>query len=64
MPWKASSAGEKPAAAGTDVYKRQGQGQEDDGYQVLEAAIAKLESFGLFAMCVPNHALLLSLIHI
>jgi predicted ATPase/DNA-binding CsgD family transcriptional regulator len=35
-----------------------GQGQEDDGYQVLEAAIAKLESFGLFAMCVNNRALL------
>ena len=33
-------------------------GQEDDGYQVLEAAIAKLESFGLFAMCVQNRALL------
>jgi predicted ATPase/DNA-binding CsgD family transcriptional regulator len=35
-----------------------GQGQEDDGYQVLEAAIAKLESFGLFAMCVQSRALL------
>ena len=34
------------------------QGQEDDGYQVLEAAVAKLESFGLFAMCVQNRALL------
>ena len=33
-------------------------GQEDDGYQVLETAIAKLESFGLFAMCVESRALL------
>jgi DNA-binding CsgD family transcriptional regulator len=34
------------------------QGREDDGYQILETAIAKLESFGLFAMCVQNRALL------
>jgi DNA-binding CsgD family transcriptional regulator len=34
------------------------EGQEDHGYQVLEAAIAKLESFGLFAMCVQDRALL------
>jgi DNA-binding CsgD family transcriptional regulator len=34
------------------------QGQEDHGYQVLEAAIAKLESFGLFSMCVEIRALL------
>ncbi len=33
-------------------------GQEDDGYQALEAAITELESFGLFAMCVQNRALL------
>jgi len=32
------------------------QGHEDDGYQVLEAAVTKLESFGLFAMCVQNRA--------
>ncbi len=34
------------------------QGQQDDGYQVLEAATAKLESFGLSAMCVENRAVL------
>jgi predicted ATPase/DNA-binding CsgD family transcriptional regulator len=34
------------------------QGHEDDGYQVLETAIAKLESFGLFAVCVESRALL------
>jgi len=34
------------------------QGHEDDGYQVLEAAIAKLESFELFAGCVKSRALL------
>jgi DNA-binding CsgD family transcriptional regulator len=33
-------------------------GQEDNGYRVLEAAVAKLESFGLFATCVQNRALL------
>jgi len=35
-----------------------GQGQEDAGYQVLEAAIASLEAFGLFAICVEDRALL------
>ena len=34
------------------------QGQQDQGYQILEAATAKLESFGLFAMCVENRAVL------
>jgi DNA-binding CsgD family transcriptional regulator len=34
------------------------QGHEDDGYQVLEAAIAKFESFELFAGCVESRALL------
>jgi hypothetical protein len=34
------------------------QGHEDDGYEVVENAIAKLESFGLFAMCVGSRALL------
>jgi DNA-binding CsgD family transcriptional regulator len=29
-----------------------------DGYQVLETATAKLESWGLFAMCVENRAVL------
>ena len=33
-------------------------GQEDEGYQVLEEATAKLESFGLFAICVEERALL------
>jgi predicted ATPase/DNA-binding CsgD family transcriptional regulator len=33
-------------------------GQVDDGYRVLEASIAKLESFGLSAICVPSRALL------
>jgi DNA-binding CsgD family transcriptional regulator len=34
------------------------QGHEDDGYQVLEAAIAKFESFELFAGCAESRALL------
>jgi DNA-binding CsgD family transcriptional regulator len=34
------------------------QGHEDDGYQVLEAAIAKCESFELFAGCAESRALL------
>ncbi len=34
------------------------QGQQEDGYQVLEGATAKLESVGLFAQCVENRAVL------
>ena len=34
------------------------QGQLDEGYQVLEAATATLESLGLFAICVENRAVL------
>jgi len=34
------------------------QGHADDGYRVLEAAIAKFESFKLFAGCVESRALL------
>jgi predicted ATPase/DNA-binding CsgD family transcriptional regulator len=33
-------------------------GQEGEGYQVLEKATAKLESWGLFAICVEERALL------
>ncbi|HXW79104.1 MAG TPA: LuxR C-terminal-related transcriptional regulator, partial [Acidimicrobiales bacterium] len=34
------------------------QGHDDEGCQALEAATADLESFGMFAPCVENHALL------
>jgi DNA-binding CsgD family transcriptional regulator len=33
-------------------------GEQDEGYRVLEAATAKLESFGLFGACVESRALL------
>ncbi len=33
-------------------------GYQDEGYEVLEAATAKLESFGLYAECVENRAVL------
>jgi DNA-binding CsgD family transcriptional regulator len=34
------------------------QGRQDEGYEVLETATVKLESLGLFAMCVENRAVL------
>jgi len=33
-------------------------GRQDEGYEVLEIATTKLESLGLFAMCVENRAVL------
>ncbi|HXW81591.1 MAG TPA: hypothetical protein VEJ84_18955, partial [Acidimicrobiales bacterium] len=37
------------------------QGREDDGYRVAEAATAKLESWGLVALCLENRARLAEL---
>jgi predicted ATPase/DNA-binding CsgD family transcriptional regulator len=58
---RASESGNSYFLANYDACRGRiwvGCGQQDDGYQILEAATAKLESFGLFAMCVENRALL------